>query len=590
MIIYHQGSRIYQTIFRVHGSALYKSFLPALLSTGILVAISFSSSDVPPHTQQDDRWFHHPYPIAALISAFTFLLTFKTSFSYNRYWEACTALHLMHSKWMDVGMEIAAWHLQSKRYEDIKPPCFGDHPHLDTIERQRERRDMMTPQRLHSILTKNKDNEDDHEEGDNINPGGSRRFRRRFIEDDEIPEVRVLNRENKWSSMMAFGTSSKQMNTKKKYKKWIGRRSIKRNNDSTSDGKNHDHSVTLSSPPPTHGVRFGPTNSISDDSFRVRTPLNHPRPTMSHITSVADLSGGMERKSPSLFLQEVSHLLSLLSAVAFTTLRNDLTRAPSPLAEYVVGSPWPPLDPDYKEKRSGGTGDSDDDEEVDYYEMSETSKVINYVLGNMRNSQQRTLYNACRPFLVLGGVSDAEIDSLQRARGVLAKTALATLWLQEFISREFAAGALGNTPPPIVSRLFQFISDGMVGYNQARKVAYIPFPFAHTQLTTFFVVVIIYYVPILILTFVNGIVAAAILNFLTVCVFVGLWQVSNELEDPFRNVPNDLPLNYFQAQFNEALVVMFAGFHPESWWNVGNIIEEGRSSTTTIDNMLSEDH
>ena len=40
------------------------------------------------------------------------------------------------------------------------------------------------------------------------------------------------------------------------------------------------------------------------------------------------------------------------------------------------------------------------------------------------------------------------------------------------------------------------------------------------------------------------------------------------LEDPFRNEPNDIPLNNFQAQFNEALLCMFAGYHPESWWEI----------------------
>ena len=103
--------------------------------------------------------------------------------------------------------------------------------------------------------------------------------------------------------------------------------------------------------------------------------------------------------------------------------------------------------------------------------------------------------------------------------------------------------------------------------------------------------------PILMLTFVPEVIVAAILNTLTVGVFFGrykmisfifyfngkktnicisivfvvlkgLWLVANELEDPFRNVPNDIPLNNFQAQFNEALVCMFAGFHPEAWWDI----------------------
>lgn len=47
--------------------------------------------------------------------------------------------------------------------------------------------------------------------------------------------------------------------------------------------------------------------------------------------------------------------------------------------------------------------------------------------------------------------------------------------------------------------------------------------------------------------------------------FFGLHEVSRELENPFQSVPNDIPLNNFQAQFNEALMNMFVGYHPDSW-------------------------
>lgn len=45
-------------------------------------------------------------------------------------------------------------------------------------------------------------------------------------------------------------------------------------------------------------------------------------------------------------------------------------------------------------------------------------------------------------------------------------------------------------------------------------------------------------------------------------------MVALELENPFQNVPNDLPLTTYQAEFNEALISMFAGFNPDSWWEV----------------------
>ena len=59
-----------------------------------------------------------------------------------------------------------------------------------------------------------------------------------------------------------------------------------------------------------------------------------------------------------------------------------------------------------------------------------------------------------------------------------------------------------------------------------------------------------------------------VLNMLVVMCFSGLHEVARELENPFQNVPNDVPLNNFQAQFNESLLQMFAGYHPDAYWEV----------------------
>ena len=94
----------------------------------------------------------HPYPFGALISALTFLLAFRANFSYNRYWEAVTAIHQMHSKWLDVGMDLAAFHLQSARYQNKRPPAFGEHPELTDLNRFRERENETTLQELEEQL------------------------------------------------------------------------------------------------------------------------------------------------------------------------------------------------------------------------------------------------------------------------------------------------------------------------------------------------------------------------------------------------------------------------------------------------------
>jgi hypothetical protein len=208
--------------------------------------------------------------------------------------------------------------------------------------------------------------------------------------------------------------------------------------------------------------------------------------------------------APSLYLQETAHLISLLTAVALSTLRNDIDIAASPLTPYIPGVAWPDVDPDnlpHETKKMYGDGNF-------------FSRWLFFCLGLSRSAKRRTLYNAARPFGVLGGVSDNEIYALQRARGPYAKVALVTMWLQEFISREYLAGSAGQVPGPLMSRIHQLISDGVVGYNQgklnpvfihdrlamknfttistsycvtrnffpeARKVAYVPFPFVSAR-------------------------------------------------------------------------------------------------------------
>lgn len=90
----------------------------------------------------------------------------------------------------------------------------------------------------------------------------------------------------------------------------------------------------------------------------------------------------------------------------------------------------------------------------------------------------------------------------------------------------------------------------------------------HAQITSLFVLVVVGFFPVLMLSFVENTVTGFVLNLLTVMSFTGLHEVSRELESPFQNVPNDIPLNNFQAQFNEALMTMFLGYHPDSYWEI----------------------
>ncbi|KAL3909496.1 MAG: hypothetical protein SGILL_008066 [Bacillariaceae sp.] len=308
---------------------------------------------------------------------------------------------------------------------------------------------------------------------------------------------------------------------------------------------------------------------------------------------------------PTLFLQEAAHLFSLMSAVAMSSLRADLEGCASPLVEYMPGQPFPPVNPDEmkvkvwldsSEQEAEAVVDTEQTDpdilnertdsdrrvfaEEGTFPTTELPTRINnrywirnnrirnslyFLLGISRSPRQRTLYNASRPFAVMGGLSDNEVELLQKARGPEAQMALCMLWLKEFVSREHLDGSTGKVAPPIIARIYQYVSDGFSQYNQCRKTAYTQFPFVHTQLTTFFLVVSIFMFPFLYYTYVNDIWIACFLNFASLSCFAGIIEVAREMQDPFYQFPNDLPLNNYQVQYNEALIsCMYGGFHPDA--------------------------
>lgn len=70
-------------IFRMHGSAVAKAIPVSFVST-IMYFMMYYISGVSFANQSDWKVTAHPYPIGALVAAFTFLLVFRANYSYVR--------------------------------------------------------------------------------------------------------------------------------------------------------------------------------------------------------------------------------------------------------------------------------------------------------------------------------------------------------------------------------------------------------------------------------------------------------------------------------------------------------------------------
>lgn len=535
MIPYNKNAFGLNLIFRVHGSAVYRSIVPSLVSVGFYFCIRRLYDSASDDFGQE---VGHPYAIGVLVGSTTFLLVFRASQGYNRYWEGATSVHHMASKWMDAAVHICAYHMQCDHYNSIKPPSFYDYPELNELYLTRDReRGIEVPfddsEREESLLRYRKKRSTPHRSLSSMEKDDTRMMSKRELKTRSITKsINYLSGSRGKLSLSGSGTLDEDLYDEDLFDKTEAVYS--------SRGK----PFPLYGKPKLDGG-WGGLFSEGNIFFDEKNPeVNDPK-------GFASIRGG---RTPPLFLQELAHLSSLMAAVALSTLRNDIDGAESPLAFYRPGDPWPEVDPDKDEYLRMGS-------------FAGIYHILRNFFGLGRSQQEQTRHNARRPLPVIGGVSDSEIRFLRMARGPYAKTQLCWNWFSEFCIREHLAGSLGEVGAPIISRVMQFLGDGMIYYNHARKIMFIPFPFVHAQLSVLFILVMIPSIPFLMNQYTSEPWIGSLLTFGTVLCLSGIHEVARELENPFRNIPNDLPLVTLQAQYNEALLTMYSGYHPDLFWD-----------------------
>ena len=430
-----------------------------------------------------------------------------------QYWEACQAIHNMQSKWLDAGVTLAAFHMQSATYDSIRPHSFGENPE-DATTRGRFTNPHTSPY-FNPYRAKTMTNDDQvlgsmEESSHRLNGGGTSHHDR-----TDHPTIdATITSETGFSNNDATQPTPTPNRTFLDYRKLSLR---KRGGSKKKKSKVDLLSInaTPSESQPVEPLRY-PSHTINNELNRTpQVPDYYPQRTIHTPT------GNTIPSVPSFFLEQGAHLVSLLSAVALTTLRcEDTDSMKAPLVEFIPDQEWPHYN-------------SDNDSDMKFYGYNKKCcgivQTINYMLDMSRTKYKRNKYNAYRPLSVIGGVSKNEINMLQRAKGQSAKMALVVFWWNEFIIREQLHGSLGNVGPPIVSRLQQYTSDGHLWYNAARKMSYIPYPFPLAQMATIFVILSAFIMPTLMLSK-TEIWYGFILNYLTVLLFAGLNEISKVRE------------------------------------------------------------
>jgi len=403
MITYNRSAFGWKLLFIFHGSAIYRSVLPSLVAVAFyfLYDKTISLTDQEGERENDVL---HPYAVGVLVTTSTFLIVFRLNQSYSRYWEACGNIHHFMSKWMDATTHTGVYHMQCDHYDQIKPPAFYDHPELNSLNMTRDReRNNFSSSRIGSdgvdyeagLGLRNRRHSHSQPSQDQVVPevpqpqgfgggindtsvpngsGSSGGYGRDISSDGSVSgktarKIRRKEMKEEYARRASVKSINQLDNPRYKRKPskredWQnnngGRRSVSslhsvvsksvRNINITNMGANdlYEESVFLqfgSEPVPLVGKPRMDGNWGSYYTTNPKQPLSTfvdpHRPDIIDHEGFASTQGN---RTPPLFLQELAHLSSLLTAVALSTLRNDIEGMESPLSIYEPGQPWPEVD------------------------------------------------------------------------------------------------------------------------------------------------------------------------------------------------------------------------------------------------------
>eukprot|EP00929_Paragymnodinium_shiwhaense_P028061 TRINITY_DN16343_c0_g1_i2.p1 TRINITY_DN16343_c0_g1~~TRINITY_DN16343_c0_g1_i2.p1 ORF type:complete len:477 (-),score=76.97 TRINITY_DN16343_c0_g1_i2:327-1757(-) len=160
-------------------------------------------------------------------------------------------------------------------------------------------------------------------------------------------------------------------------------------------------------------------------------------------------------------------------------------------------------------------------------------------------------------FSTLGdfGISEDHLEYLTRAPD---KVEVLLNWVQRLVVMNHHTGIL-TIPPPILSRVFQELGNGIREFQGARRIEQYPFPFPYAQAISVFLLLNWILLPLIAAYFMPNTVGAAVLTFCTTFAVWSITYIAAELEMPFGDDPNDLPLMSLQEEFNESLRMLM---HP----------------------------
>jgi len=157
------------------------------------------------------------------------------------------------------------------------------------------------------------------------------------------------------------------------------------------------------------------------------------------------------------------------------------------------------------------------------------------------------------------GIDELDAESLMYLQECtekeLNKVQVVMHWIQNLVTHNSATGML-PVPAPILTRVYQDLSKGMLIQADARNITEVPFPFPYAQIIVVLLISHMCLTPVAVCVLAESSAWAFVITFVTVTPLWAMNFVAGEIEQPFGNDHNDLPLEKLQEEMNASLLML----------------------------------
>merc|ERR550514_1235047 len=148
-----------------------------------------------------------------------------------------------------------------------------------------------------------------------------------------------------------------------------------------------------------------------------------------------------------------------------------------------------------------------------------------------------------------GYTTAAEMDALDAAQD---PPLLPAFWIQESFSLACSIGVI-KVPPPICSRLYQEVSNGLDEFHSAKRIINIPFSFPFMQVLALFLAALTFIFPLVAWAVTKSQFWTPAITVVASVAYNSLAAICAELDNPFGEDANDLPVTETHDRFLDAL-------------------------------------